>query len=800
LFRILNYLFALHLKRAMAKNLIIVESPAKAKTINKFLGDEFVVTSCYGHIRDLPDGGLNIDIENNYTPNYEVSEEKKDVIKELKKLAKGAKDIYLATDEDREGEAISWHLCDVLGLNPTNAKRITYTEVTEQAIKDAVSHPRTINMDLVNAQQARRVLDRLVGYEISPVLWRKVKPSLSAGRVQSVAVRLIVEREREIRGFKPVASYKIQAYFFVTDKNGKKSTFKAERPANFKTEAEAQKFLDELVNAEFKVSAIEKKPGKRTPAAPFTTSTLQQEASRKLGYSVSKTMLMAQKLYENGHITYMRTDSVHLSDTALDAMEKEIKSKYGKQFYQKRAFTNKNESAQEAHEAIRPSLIENSTVEAENDEVRLYELIWKRSIASQMADAEIEKTTIDIINDKNKETLRAQAEVILFEGFLKVYNESQDEEGDDEEKESQIPPVKEGQVLELKEMNATERFTKPLPRYTEASLVKKLEELGIGRPSTYAPTIGTIQKRNYVLKENREGTERKYKVMTLAGGKVTAHEEKENIGAEKNKLFPTDIGMLVTDFLVENFKDVLDYNFTADVELQFDKVADGKKVWTKMIDDFYKPFHQTVETTTKDAQRVSGERLLGTDPASGEPLIVRMGKFGPMAQIGKTEEGSEKKARYAKLRATQSLETITMEEALELFKLPRTLGQLDGKDIKASIGRFGPYVQQDKLFVSIPKDKDPYTITFEDALTLIRAKAEADANKVIHNFENEGIQVLNGRYGPYIKKGKDNYKIPKGTSPDHLTIEEIMMIIGEQGPTKKSFRGGGGKKFYAKKK
>ncbi|MDB5284015.1 MAG: topoisomerase [Bacteroidota bacterium] len=773
----------------MGKNLIIVESPAKAKTINKFLGDEFVVTSCYGHIRDLPDKKLNIDIANNYAPNYEVSEEKKDVIKELKKLAKGSV-VYLATDEDREGEAISWHLCDVLGLDPNTAKRITYTEVTEKAVKDAVANPRTINMDLVNAQQARRVLDRLVGYEISPVLWKKVKPSLSAGRVQSVAVRLIVEREREVRGFKPVASYKVVAWFIVTDANGKKATFKAERPDNFKTEAEADKFLKEVVGAEFKVSAIEKKPGKRTPAAPFTTSTLQQEASRKLSFSVAKTMMVAQRLYENGHITYMRTDSPNLSDLALDALEKEVKSKYGDKFYKKRNFTSKNASAQEAHEAIRPSNVQNQTVEAEYDEQRLYELIWKRTIASQMADAEIEKTIIDILNNKNKELLRAQAEVILFEGFLAVYNESVDEHTEgDEEAEALIPPVKEGQLLDLRELTATERFTKALPRYTEASLVKKLEELGIGRPSTYAPTISTIQKRNYAVKEAREGVERKYNVLTLKDNAITKEQKTEITGAEKAKLFPTDIGMLVTDFLVENFKDVLDYNFTADVELQFDKVAEGKKDWTKMIDEFYKPFHKTVETTQNEAQRVTGEKELGVDPKSGLPLIVRMGKFGPMAQIGKADEEKGIKAKFAKLRANQSLETITFEEALELFKLPRILGQFEGKDVKVSIGRFGPYAQLDSLFVSLGKDKDPYTITLEDAITLLSEKRIANDSKVIHNFEAEGIQVLNGKYGPYIKKGKDNYKIPKDKTAEYLTLEDVTMIIGEQGPTKKGFRG-----------
>ncbi len=788
----------------MSKNLIIVESPAKAKTINKFLGKDYVVTSCYGHIRDLPDSGLAIDVKNNYEPDYVVNDEKKEVIKELKKLAKSAQEIFLATDEDREGEAISWHLCDVLGLDPKNAKRITYTEVTEKAIKEAVSHPRTINMDLVNAQQARRVLDRLVGYEISPVLWRKVKPSLSAGRVQSVAVRLIVEREREIRGFKAVASYKIIAFFLVTDANGKKVAFKAEKPENFKTESEAADFLNQVADAEFKVKSIEKKPGKRTPAAPFTTSTLQQEASRKLGFSVSKTMLIAQKLYEAGHITYMRTDSTSLSDLALEALQTEITSRYGKNYHKKRQYNTKNESAQEAHEAIRPSYMNNATVEAESDEMRLYELIWKRTMASQMADAEIEKTVIDIINDKNNGSLRATAEVILFEGFLKVYNEGVDEDAEgDEEAEALIPPVKEGQILGLREMTATERFTKPSPRYTEASLVKKLEELGIGRPSTYAPTISTIQKRNYVVKETREGVERKYKQYTLKGGVVEMAEKTEIVGAEKAKLFPTDIGALVTDFLLENFKDIMDFNFTADIEGQFDRIADGKIEWHQMIDKFYKPFHETVETTTKESKRASGERYLGEEPGTGEPVIARMGRFGPMVQIGKTEEVEEpqpkgkkkgkasedpnkKKPRYAKLRPQQSIETITLDEAMELFKLPRTLGELDAKVVKASIGRFGPYIQFDKIFVSIPKDKDPYTITFEDAVTLIREKEIANANKLIHNFEQEGIQVLNGRYGPYIKKGKDNYKIPKDKSAEHLTIEEVMMIIGEAGPTKKT--------------
>ncbi|MCS6933769.1 MAG: type I DNA topoisomerase [Chitinophagales bacterium] len=781
----------------MAGKLVIVESPAKAKTIGKFLGKEYKVASCFGHIRDLPESGLAINIEKNYEPEYVISDDKKDVVKELKKLAKNADEILLATDEDREGEAISWHLCEVLGIKPSEAKRVTYTEITEKAVKHAVKHPRKLNMDLVNAQQARRVLDRLVGYEISPVLWRKVKPQLSAGRVQSVAVRLIVEREREIRAFQPVASYKIIAHFTVTDPSGKKVTFKAERPVNFKTENEALNFLEEVKDAVFTVSAIEKRPGKRTPAAPFTTSTLQQEASRKLGFPVAKTMLVAQRLYENGHITYMRTDSTTLSDFALEAIEKEVKKRYGKEFYQKRQYATKNENAQEAHEAIRPSYIDQVSIEGDADDQRLYELIWKRTVASQMADAEIEKTVIDISNNKNSEVLRAQAEVVLFEGFLKVYNESVDEESEaDEGAEVMIPPVKNGQQLPLKEMVAIERFTKPAPRYTEASLVKKLEELGIGRPSTYAPTISTIQKRNYVVKESREGVERKYKVFTLCDKKITSEIKTEITGAEKHKLFPTDIGLLVTDFLMENFRDIMDYNFTAEVEKEFDEVALGKMKWYKMIDNFYKPFHQVVETTTKEAQRVSGERLLGEDPASGEPVIARMGRYGPMVQIGKSEESSDKKPRFARLKAGQSIETITLQEALDLFKLPRVLGYDDaGKEVKVNIGRFGPYVQVDKTFASIPKDKDPYTITLEDALTLIREKEDINANRVIHNFEKEGIQVLNGRYGPYIKKGNNNYKIPKDKQAEYLTLEDVLMIIGEQGPTNK-----GGKRFFKRKR
>lgn len=775
----------------MSKNLIIVESPAKAKTINKFLGDDYVVSSSYGHIRDLPDKGVAIDIKNNYAPQYEVNEDKEKVIKELKKLAKGAKDIYLATDEDREGEAIAWHLCHVLDLDPKKAKRITYTEITEKAVKNAVANPRKINLDLVDAQQARRVLDRLVGYELSPVLWRKVRPSLSAGRVQSVAVRLIVEREREIKNFKSVSTFKITAQFLVKDDKGKTTTLKAESTTKFATEGDANTYLNNLIGAAFSVKDIEKKPAKRTPSAPFTTSTLQQEASRKLGFSVTKTMVVAQKLYEAGHITYMRTDSTSLSDLALANIATEIKSKYGKEYHKQRQFATKNASAQEAHEAIRPSYIENSMVEGERDEQRLYELIWKRTIASQMGDAELERTIISIGNNKNSDLLQATGEIVVFDGFLKVYTESTDEDADDSNEEEEgsatlLPPLHKGDNLDLKEMVATERFSKPLPRYTEASLVKKLEELGIGRPSTYAPTIGTIQKRQYVVKEPREGVERAYRVLTLKSDKISKVEKTEITGAEKNKLFPTDIGNLVNDFLVENFNQVLDFGFTADVEKQFDEIAEGHKAWSKMIDEFYKPFHQTVETTTKESKKVTGERLLGEDPATGKPVLAKMGRYGAMIQIGATE--SEEKPRFAKLRANQSIETITFDEAMELFKLPREVGEFEGKVIKVSIGRFGPYVQHDSKFVSLKKEQDPYTITHEEAVELIKAKREADANKFIAEFKEHDIQILNGRFGPYIKKGKDNYKIPKGMTAETLTEAEVLEIV-KGGPAKKSPRG-----------
>lgn len=779
----------------MAKNLIIVESPAKAKTINKYLGDNFVVTSSYGHIRDLPSSGLAIDLTNNYEPQYEVSDDKEKVIKELKKLAKDANDIYLATDEDREGEAIAWHLCQVLKLDPTTAKRVTYTEITEKAVKNAVANPRKLNMDLVNAQQARRVLDRLVGYELSPVLWRKVKPSLSAGRVQSVAVRLIVEREREINNFQPTSSFKIVAFFTVKDKNGKAVILKAESLGKYATEKDAEKYLTELIGATFTVAKTEKKPSKRTPSAPFTTSTLQQEASRKLGFSVTKTMVVAQRLYEAGHITYMRTDSTNLSDLAIANIATVVKQKYGANYHKSRQYANKNASAQEAHEAIRPSEVANQNPDLDRDEERLYDLIWKRTVASQMSDAELEKTIISISNDKNKDTLQATGEMILFDGFLKVYNESTDDEEDenDDSGDKLLPPLSEGDKLPLKEMTATQRFTKPAPRYTEASLVKRLEELGIGRPSTYAPTITTIQKRNYVVKDSREGNERKYQILKLSADKVTIATQKEITGTEKNKLFPTDIGMLVTDFLVDNFKEILDYGFTADVEQRFDEIAEGQIEWHQMIDEFYKPFHETIDTTTKESKRVTGERSLGTEPGTNEPVIARMGKFGPMIQIGDSADES-KKPKYARLRAGQSIETITLEQAMDLFKLPRTLGEFEGKEVKTSVGRFGPYIQHNSKFVSLRKDQDPFEITLEEAVELIENKREADANKQILHFEEAGIEVLNGRWGPYIKKGKENYKIPKGTNAELLTLEDCLALIEKQAQApKKSSR-------FAKKK
>lgn len=763
----------------MAKNLVIVESPAKAKTIEKILGKDFEVISCFGHIRDLEKDDMGIDINNNFKPKYIIPEDKEKVVKDLKKLAKSTDEVWLATDEDREGEAISWHLCEVLGLDPEITKRIVFHEITKPAIEKAVQQPRLLNMDLVNAQQARRILDRIVGFELSPVLWRKMsmRHHLSAGRVQSVAVRLIVEREREINAFSAVSSFKVEAFFTAKDVSGKNITFKAEGPTRFKTAEDAEKFLQQCIGAAYAVKDIQVKPGKKSPAAPFTTSTLQQEASRKLGYSVSKTMLLAQKLYESGKITYMRTDSVNLSDTALADIQKAITTNYGQRYHQHRKFKNKNESAQEAHEAIRPTYMENASVD-DTDTRKLYELIWKRTIASQMSDAELEKTIAKIDISTNKEELTASGEVLKFDGFLKVYMESHDDEDtEDDDQDGSLPPLALKQVLPLKEMKATERFTRPAPRYTEASLVKKLEELGIGRPSTYAPTITTIQKRGYVEKRDKEGIKREFRILTLKADKLEKVTDAENTGAEKSKLFPTDLGLIVTDFLSQYFGSVMDYGFTAKIEEEFDEVAHGKKIWNKMLGEFYTPFHKDVENTLENAERVKGERQLGIEESTGKPITARMGRYGPMVQIGKAED--EEKPRFAKLKAAQSIETITLEEAMELFKLPRNLGQFEDSDVTVNIGRFGPYAAHDKKFYSLKKEMDPYTVELDEIAPLIVEKRTAKDERTIKIFEKEKIQILKGPYGPYIKQGLRNYKIPKekiDTAAD-ITLEEAKAII-----------------------
>lgn len=776
----------------MAKNLLIVESPAKAKTIEKILGEDFEVKSCYGHIRDLEKEEMGIDVNNNYKPRYIVPEDKQKVVKELKSLAKKSGEVWLATDEDREGEAISWHLCEVLGLDPKTTKRIVFHEITKPAIQKSVQNPRTVNMDLVNAQQARRILDRIVGFELSPVLWRKMsmKNNLSAGRVQSVAVRIIAEREREINAFTAASTFKIEAIFTARDVTGKSVMFSAEGKKQPAAE-NAEKFLKSCVGAKYTVTDIQVKPAKKTPPAPFTTSTLQQEASRKLGYSVSRTMVLAQKLYESGKITYMRTDSVSLSDTAMEDITKQVTRQYGEKYMQVRTFKNKNESAQEAHEAIRPTYIENATVE-DSDCRRLYELIWKRTIASQMADAELEKTIAKIKISTNQEELTAQGEVLKFDGFLKVYMEDRDEEdiSDDEHQEGMLPPLTVNQPLPLKEMRAIERFSRPLPRYTEASLVKKLEEMGIGRPSTYAPTISTILKRGYVEKRDKEGVKRDFRIYFLKNDTISHEIQQENTGAEKSKLFPTDLGLVVTDFLKQYFDDIMDYSFTARIEEEFDEVAEGKMLWNKMIDDFYNPFKKDVQNTIDTAERISGERELGVDPESGKPVIVRMGRYGPMAQIGKADD--EEKPRFAALKNTQSIETITLDEAMELFKLPRTLGQFEDSDVQVNIGRFGPYIAHNKKFYSLGKELDPYTISLEESVPIIIEKRRAKEERTIKVFEKEKIQLLRGPYGPYIKQGLRNYKLNKEQQEKvaDLTIEEVKAIIEEMkaNPPKKYFR------------
>ena len=770
---------------------MIVESPAKAKTLEKFLDNDFIVKSSYGHIRDLPKSDKAINVANRYEPTYEVSAEKKDVVKELKRLVKDAGDVWLATDEDREGEAISWHLCQALGLDVKETKRIVFHEITKQAILEAVKSPRSIDLNMVNAQQARRILDRLVGFELSPILWRKISnsKSLSAGRVQSVAVRLIVEREREINNFSTESSYKIIALFKAKDKYGNAVTFKAELPKNKSKEKDAMAFLTACIGAEYTVRDVQVKPAKKSPSAPFTTSTLQQEASRKLGYSVAKTMLVAQRLYESGKITYMRTDSTNLSETALRSIQEEIVKSYGKQYAQQRKYATKTANAQEAHEAIRPSYIENKEIEGENDEQRLYSLIWKRTIASQMSDAQLEKTIAKIsISTVKEEELSASGEVLMFDGFLKVYMESDDDDTQTDplpaaaEESTTLPPLKPGQVLDFVEMNATERFTRAAARYTEASLVKKLEELGIGRPSTYAPTISTIQKRGYVEKKDKDGMRREYRLLKLKNDKVTSVVDTETYGTEKSKMFPTDIGMMVNDFLMQHFQTVMDYGFTAEIEREFDDISNGMKKWDEMIDDFYKPFHKNVENTLENADRVTGERELGTDPQTGRKVIARMGRYGPMVQIGGTDE--EEKPRYAKLRSGMNLETISFEEAMELFKLPRVAGQYENMDVTVSEGRFGPYVLHDKKFYSLRKDQDPMTITLEESIELIKAKASS----VIKEFKENGITILEGKWGPYVKSGKLNAKIPPGKAPKDLTLDDCMELLEKaKDAPKKSF-------------
>ena len=768
----------------MSKNLLIVESPAKAKTIEKILGEEFEVRSCYGHIRDLEKVDMGIDLKNKFAPRYTVPSEKEKVVKELKSMSKKAKEVWLASDEDREGESISWHLAEVLGLDPKKTKRIVFHEITAPAIKKAVANPRFINMDLVDAQQARRILDRIVGFELSPVLWRKIgmQRSLSAGRVQSVAVRLIAEREREINQFLPESVFKIAALFTAPDINKKKVKFKAEGPQKLSTAGAAEKFLNESKGAKYTVKDIAVKDGKRTPSAPFTTSTLQQEASRKLGYSVSKTMLLAQKLYESGKITYMRTDSISLSETAVDAIKAEINSSFGDKYYQPRKFKNKNENAQEAHEAIRPTYMNESKVD-DADLNRLYELIWKRTIASQMSDAQFEKTTAKIEVSTNKETLTASGEVMKFDGFLKVYLESNDEEEEEdnnEEGESLLPPLAKGQVLDFLEMTGLERFSRPTSRFTEASLVKKLEELGIGRPSTYAPTISTIMKRNYVEKREKEGVKRIYQILTLDNKDVIKQETASEItGAEKNKLSPTDLGLVVTDFLKLHFEKVMDFNFTAKIEGEFDEIAAGKLKWSDMLASFYEPFHVTIEHTLETAERAKGERELGFDAVSGKKVIARMGRYGPMVQIGHQDE--EEKPRFAKLKASQSIETISFEEAMELFKLPRMLGQFEEEDVSVNIGRFGPYAAHAKKFYSLNKEMDPYTVTLEELTPMIAEKRKAKDERTIKVFEKEKIQLLRGPYGPYIKQGLRNFKLSKEQQEkvETLTIEEVNATIAE---------------------
>ena len=762
----------------MQKNLVIVESPAKAKTIEKFLGKDFKVMSSYGHIRDLKKRELSID-DRTLEPEYEIPEEKAKLVADLRSNADKAEKVWLASDEDREGEAISWHLCEVLGLDKQKTNRIVFHEITKPAILEAIEHPRHLNMILVNAQQARRVLDRIVGFKLSPVLWRKVKPALSAGRVQSVAVRLIVEREREIQNFQSEVYYSVNGIFAITNADGSASEVKAQLASRFKTEGEVMAFLEKCKDATFTVESISKKPMKRTPAPPFTTSTLQQEAARKLGFSVSQTMMVAQRLYESGRITYMRTDSVNLSKLCLSASKNEIVNLYGDKYSKTRQYHTSAKGAQEAHEAIRPTYMDQAEIDGTAQEKRLYELIWKRTIASQMADAEIEKTTVNIQLSNTNEMFVAQGEVVKFDGFIKVYRESSDDDEQQDEFGHILPPMKKAQELTRREILATERFSAGPQRYTEASLVKKMEELGIGRPSTYAPTISTIQQRDYVQRGDKKGEERSYTLLQLKGKKVTQKTRKEIVGSEKGKLLPTDIGMVVNDFLMEHFKDIMDYNFTAKVEQDFDKIAEGGEMWTDMMKQFYNSFEPVVEETMNSRQQhKAGERLLGNDPKTGRPVFVKIGRFGPVVQIGSADD--REKPLFAQLPKEQSMETITIDEAMELFKLPREIGEYEGKPVTIGAGRFGPYILHDRQYTSIPKGTDPMGITLDDAILLIQEKRQQDSKKHMKFFlEDPKLEILNGRYGPYLTYDGKNYRLPKSLHEKvtELTYDECMKII-----------------------
>ena len=773
----------------MQKNLVIVESPAKAKTIEKFLGKDFKVLSSYGHIRDLKKKEFSIDVDKNFKPAYEIPADKKALVNTLKAEAKEAETVWLASDEDREGEAIAWHLYEVLKLKPENTKRIVFHEITKGAILKAIEQPRDIDLNLVNAQQARRILDRIVGFELSPVLWRKVKPSLSAGRVQSVAVRLIVEREREIHAFKSEAAYRVIAVFLVPDTDGKLVEMKAELSRRIKTKEEAKAFLNACQGATFTIEDITTRPVKKTPPAPFTTSTLQQEAARKLGYTVAQTMMIAQRLYESGFITYMRTDSVNLSEYATASSKDAIIHMMGERYVHPRHFETKTKGAQEAHEAIRPTYMENQSIDGTAQEKKLYDLIWKRTIASQMADAELEKTTATISISKSGEVFTAVGEVIKFDGFLRVYRESYDDESEQEDESRLLPPLKKGQKLEYGPIVATERFTQRPPRYTEASLLRKLEELGIGRPSTYAPTISTIQQREYVEKGNKDGEERTFNVLTLKDSQIKDEDHSEITGAEKSKLFPTDTGTVVNDFLTEYFPDILDYNFTASVEKEFDEIAEGEVQWTSIMKTFYDQFHPSVEKTLSiKTEHKVGERILGEEPGTGKTVSVKIGRFGPVVQIGTVDD--EEKPRFAQMKKGQSMETITLEEALELFKLPRTIGEYEGKTVSVGIGRFGPYIQHNKVYVSLPKTLDPMKVTLEEAEQLILEKRAKEAERHIKKFDEEpDMEILNGRYGPYIAYKGNNYKIPKDIVPQDLSLKsclELVRIQDEKGPSTSS--------------